>query len=182
MYGRRHRGDVRDRRDQPPGRSVAAHDPLLRGDRAPAQRPPDRERQACLHRPRRPPPEVHQPPEGPRPLPRGDGRTRKNLPEPAPKPGDPPEASRNPRRARRADRRTRRPARDAEERDPGIPAAPAEQGSARRNPGRTGNERKGDAHMKEVVITGAARTAIGSLMGGLSDLLAPRLGAVVIAV
>ena len=35
--------------------------------------------------------------------------------------------------------------------------------------------------MKEVVITGAARTAIGSLMGGLSDLSAPRLGAVAIA-
>ena len=35
--------------------------------------------------------------------------------------------------------------------------------------------------MKEVVITGAARTAIGSFMGGLSDLSAPRLGAVAIA-
>jgi len=35
--------------------------------------------------------------------------------------------------------------------------------------------------MKEAVITGAARTAIGSLMGGLSDLPAPRLGAVAIA-
>src|SRR5659263_120091 len=35
--------------------------------------------------------------------------------------------------------------------------------------------------MKDVVITGAARTAIGSLMGGLSDLPAPRLGAVTIA-
>ena len=35
--------------------------------------------------------------------------------------------------------------------------------------------------MKEVVITGAGRTAIGSLMGGLSDLSAPRFGAVVIA-
>ena len=43
------------------------------------------------------------------------------------------------------------------------------------------NDRKGDAHMKEVVITGAARTAIGSLMGGLSELSAPRLGAVAIA-
>lgn len=35
--------------------------------------------------------------------------------------------------------------------------------------------------MKEVVITGAARTAIGSFMGGLSDLSAPRLGAAAIA-
>ncbi|HQU14016.1 MAG TPA: acetyl-CoA C-acyltransferase, partial [Thermodesulfobacteriota bacterium] len=35
--------------------------------------------------------------------------------------------------------------------------------------------------MKEAVITGAARTAIGSLMGGLSDIPAPRLGAVAIA-
>ena len=35
--------------------------------------------------------------------------------------------------------------------------------------------------MKEVVITGAARTAIGSLMGGLSDIPAPRLGAIAIA-
>jgi acetyl-CoA C-acetyltransferase len=35
--------------------------------------------------------------------------------------------------------------------------------------------------MKEVVITGAARTAIGSLMGGLSEISAPRLGAVAIA-
>ena len=35
--------------------------------------------------------------------------------------------------------------------------------------------------MKEVVITGAARTAIGSLMGGLSEIPAPRLGAVAIA-
>jgi acetyl-CoA C-acetyltransferase len=35
--------------------------------------------------------------------------------------------------------------------------------------------------MKEVVIAGAARTAIGSLMGGLSDVSAPRLGAVAIA-
>ena len=35
--------------------------------------------------------------------------------------------------------------------------------------------------MKEVVITGAARTAIGSLMGGLSDFPAPRLGAIAIA-
>ncbi len=34
--------------------------------------------------------------------------------------------------------------------------------------------------MKEAVITGAARTAIGSLMGGLSDIPAPRLGAVAI--
>jgi acetyl-CoA C-acetyltransferase len=35
--------------------------------------------------------------------------------------------------------------------------------------------------MKEVVIAGAARTAIGSLMGGLAEVPAPRLGAVVIA-
>jgi acetyl-CoA C-acetyltransferase len=35
--------------------------------------------------------------------------------------------------------------------------------------------------MKEIVIAGAARTAIGSLMGGLSDVSAPRLGAVAIA-
>ncbi len=35
--------------------------------------------------------------------------------------------------------------------------------------------------MKEAVITGAARTAIGSFMGGLADVPAPRLGAVAIA-
>jgi acetyl-CoA C-acetyltransferase len=35
--------------------------------------------------------------------------------------------------------------------------------------------------MKEAVITGAARTAIGSLSGALADIPAPRLGAVVIA-
>jgi len=34
--------------------------------------------------------------------------------------------------------------------------------------------------MREAVITGAARTAIGSLMGGLADVPSPRLGAVVI--
>ncbi len=34
--------------------------------------------------------------------------------------------------------------------------------------------------MKEAVITGAARTAIGSFMGGLADVPAPRLGAVAI--
>lgn len=34
--------------------------------------------------------------------------------------------------------------------------------------------------MREAVITGAARTAIGSLMGGLADVPAPRLGAIVI--
>jgi acetyl-CoA C-acetyltransferase len=34
--------------------------------------------------------------------------------------------------------------------------------------------------MREAVITGAARTAIGSLMGGLAEIPAPRLGAVVI--
>ncbi len=35
--------------------------------------------------------------------------------------------------------------------------------------------------MKEAVITGAARTPIGSLLGGLSEIPAPRLGAVAIA-
>ncbi len=35
--------------------------------------------------------------------------------------------------------------------------------------------------MKEVVITGAARTAIGSFMGSLADVPAPKLGAVAIA-
>ncbi|MBI5419125.1 MAG: acetyl-CoA C-acetyltransferase [Deltaproteobacteria bacterium] len=35
--------------------------------------------------------------------------------------------------------------------------------------------------MKEVVITGAARTAIGSFMGGLGEIPAPKLGAVAIA-
>ncbi len=35
--------------------------------------------------------------------------------------------------------------------------------------------------MKEAVIAGAARTAVGSLMGGLSEVPAPRLGAVAIA-
>jgi len=35
--------------------------------------------------------------------------------------------------------------------------------------------------MKEVVITGAARTAIGSLSGALADIPAPKLGAVPIA-
>lgn len=35
--------------------------------------------------------------------------------------------------------------------------------------------------MKEAVITGAARTAIGSFMGALADVPAPRLGAVAIA-
>jgi len=35
--------------------------------------------------------------------------------------------------------------------------------------------------MKEAVITGAARTPIGSLMGGLAEIPAPRLGAVAIA-
>jgi acetyl-CoA C-acetyltransferase len=35
--------------------------------------------------------------------------------------------------------------------------------------------------MKEAVIAGAARTAVGCLMGGLADIPAPRLGAVVIA-
>lgn len=35
--------------------------------------------------------------------------------------------------------------------------------------------------MKEVVITGAARTAIGSFMGSLSEIPAPKLGAVAIA-
>ncbi len=35
--------------------------------------------------------------------------------------------------------------------------------------------------MKEVVITGAARTAVGSFMGSLSDIPAPKLGAIAIA-
>ena len=35
--------------------------------------------------------------------------------------------------------------------------------------------------MKEVVITGAARTAIGSLGGGIADIPAPRLGAIAVA-
>lgn len=35
--------------------------------------------------------------------------------------------------------------------------------------------------MREAVITGAARTAIGSFMGSLADIPAPRLGAAVIA-
>jgi acetyl-CoA C-acetyltransferase len=35
--------------------------------------------------------------------------------------------------------------------------------------------------MKEAVITGAARTAVGSLMGGLAEVPAPKLGAVAIA-
>jgi acetyl-CoA C-acetyltransferase len=35
--------------------------------------------------------------------------------------------------------------------------------------------------MKETVIVGAARTAIGSFMGGLSEIPAPRLGAIAIA-
>lgn len=35
--------------------------------------------------------------------------------------------------------------------------------------------------MKEIVITGAARTAVGSLSGSLGEISAPRLGAVVIA-
>ncbi|MEW6718874.1 MAG: acetyl-CoA C-acetyltransferase [Thermodesulfobacteriota bacterium] len=34
--------------------------------------------------------------------------------------------------------------------------------------------------MKEAVITGAARTAVGSFMGGLADIPAPRLGAIAI--
>lgn len=35
--------------------------------------------------------------------------------------------------------------------------------------------------MKEIVITGAARTAVGSFLGALGEISAPRLGAVVIA-
>jgi acetyl-CoA C-acetyltransferase len=35
--------------------------------------------------------------------------------------------------------------------------------------------------MKEVVITGAARTAAGSFLGALADIPAPKLGAIAIA-